>query len=206
MDPDAIPPEDEIQALVLQWIPFAISLAKNHFRDDSRFDYEERVGEALYALCLAAEKFDVSRGASFGSYAGRVIWDKLRKASYKRGSLISRPAMWRKQDVDEPGQKVLSISSEATVEHTGFQDVDNADLVEWIMEILDSQQQAVARGLMHGKRQDQIGRKVPRQNQRRSGVSRHRVSELKDEIHKLVEAKEWDSVFEYINKQVEGIE
>ena len=208
MDPDAIPPENERQALIQQWIPFAISLAKYHYRDDTRFDYEERVSEALYALCIAAEKFDVSYGTSFGSYAGKVIWDKLRKAAYKRGSLLTRPAAWRKKKIAEPKQQALPAREYYGKDHDGFSQVENRDLVDWIMELLDDQQEAVARGLMREHRQDKIGKNVPKRRNgrgvaRQRGVNRRKVAELRSEIQQLVEDAEWDRLVEYVEQLVD---
>lgn len=160
MDPKALPTENAQQDLVVQWIPFAISLARRHFRSDTRFDLEERKSTAYEALCKAAIKYDPlkinpnsGKPYSFGSYAGMVIWDHLHKTAHKNGSLMTRPSVGNKDAPPELAQQALSEYAEQENGYTpDFSDVEYKELLAKLNSILSKPEQCVLRGLLAHKK------------------------------------------------------
>jgi len=194
VDPDAIPATDAEQELIQQWIPFALSQANQHFRNDTRFDLEERQGVALYALTIAAKKFDplkinplTGTTYSFGSYAQRVIWDHLRKAAYKYGSQMSRPSIGSKNTELELDQQTLSEHEY----HQDNSDVEYQDLLAKLYSQLDKPEVAVLKGILAGKRYQDILLDLNRFKKYRNRKSVQLVSKLRRSIIEKMRRNCW---------------
>lgn len=159
MNPDAIPPTNANDERIQKWIPLALGIAQQHFKGDTRFDLEERRSIALLALCKANISYDetklnpqTGKPYSFGTYAGRVVWDHLRKAAYKAESIMTRPSISNPRPELELDQQSLSdfaINHVARCDDTS--NLEFESLVELLKSELARPEVCVLKGLLAGK-------------------------------------------------------
>jgi hypothetical protein len=140
----------DTQKLVLSCVPLAISIANSHFRSCPYYSTEDRHGEALWALCYAAERYRPETGFSFTTYASKVVWDKLKRGRCKYATFP--------QDAYENLWEHRNMSANS-VDH-----VDLRDTVELVLMLLDPQERAIADAIMDGMQTCEMVKSVPRRD------------------------------------------
>lgn len=186
-------------ALIEKWMPLAIRYASDYFTEDSRFDFEERKSVAFMALIKAADGYDPTTGYSFGTYAGKVIWRMLRREAYKQGSQMTRPSPDSKSKPKEPKQQALGTYAEASLADDPTDELDQKEYVAWIMERLTPDEQAVALGIMEGRKYSEIHLKS---RNSRSASGRSRAAYVKKRLSQKIRAMEMEALLEFVRRKL----
>lgn len=190
------------QALVVQWIPFTIQLARKHFDQYPNFDLEERISIALEALTYAATKFDPNYGNGFGCYVGKVIWSQLSRAAKRsRCSMSVPPSPTRPVPARSyPGEhETLSdvVARGGHFRETRFEDIDDRELVELLFEGLpDRQRYILQECLGKGRKLREIGEDL--------GVSKERVRQLREKALHTIRSKHAELILEECRSPLPG--
>lgn len=82
------------QGLAINNMGLAWEIATKNFSNCPAYDFEEKIADAVYFLCIAAKDFDPSRGVSFSTFAWVCIWNGLNtnhQFQMRRSKLHHRP-------------------------------------------------------------------------------------------------------------------
>ena len=180
-------------------MPLAIRYASDYFTEDSRFDFEERKSVAFLALIRAADGYDPTTGFSFGTYAGKVIWRMLRREAYKQGSQMTRPSPDSKSKPVEPKQQALGAFAESHMADDPTDELDTKEYVDWIIGNLSPDEQAVAYGIMEGRKYSEI--KLKSRNSR-SASGRSRAAYVKKRLSQKIRSMELDALLEFVRRKL----
>ncbi len=130
---------------------FAVSEAKKYLRGGLNFS--ELVTVANHALLIAAYKFNYRKGCAFTTYAGRVIFDQIKKAIADESRVVRTPVhmFWRTGGVNSVSlETVFGEVCESLVDKsTGNRDPIDSDvkalLLNGVEKLLDERECFVIR-------------------------------------------------------------